>query len=313
MNKKSLAIGIDIGGTKIAAGIVSDSGRILSELKEPVVLDQGPKGLIRQLNSIINGLLPLAKSKLCGIGIGSAGPLHAPSGSLLDPTNFGWKAGKVPIVGPLQKNFRAPISFDNDAAAAALAEQWKGGGGDDFIVLTLGTGLGVGVMVEGKTLRGSRGLHPEAGHLLLRPGDTSAPCGCGNLGCAEGLLAGSHFVRRTSQKVGRTLSAPEIVQAAKEGAPWALESFSEYGELLGEYTYNLCMLFYPKQIILAGSFASASSLFIPGAQRKLRSLLKRQNSTLRIMPKLRPSRLANRSGLLGAARLAFLKETYWLQ
>lgn len=299
-------IGIDLGGTKIAAGLVTKEGKVLRELKVPTHLAGGWPGLRKQLAEVVR---ELSVKKVKAVGIGSAGPLHAPSGMLLDPTNFGWKgAQKVPLTRDLSKALKLPVTLENDAAATVLAERWKGGAGDDCVVLTLGTGLGMGVICDGRLVRGGRGLHPEGGHMLLRAGDESAPCGCGNLGCAEAYLAGKKFDERAEKKLGEKLRGSEWGARALAGDPAAKALFEEYSVLLAEYLQNLVVLYYPKTVIFTGSFAAAHEAFLPRAREELARLLARRLRTLPLLPKLRTSKLGHRSGILGGAYVALQRD-----
>jgi glucokinase len=299
-------IGIDVGGTKVAAGLVSKEGKILRELRMPTRLADGWPGLRAQLVEICR---ELKDKKTKAVGIGSAGPLHAPTGKLLDPTNFGWaekKGGAKPIsmTAELKKILKMPVHLENDAAATALAERWKGGGGDDFVVLTLGTGLGMGVINNGKLVRGGRELHPEGGHVLLRSGDPTAPCGCGLYGCAEAFLAGRNFDDRAEKKLGLKLKGTEWAAKAEAGDEAASALFAEYSELLADYLLNLVVLYYPKTVIFAGSFAAAHPQFLPAAKQRLKLLLERRLKTVPLLPVLRPSKLGARSPILGGAYVA---------
>lgn len=296
-------IGIDLGGTKIAAGLVTKEGKVLQELKVPTHLGEGWPGLRRQLTGIVRELS--ARKKVKAVGIGSAGPLHAPSGRLLDPTNFGWEGAQtISLTRDLAKAVKLPVTLENDAAATVLAERWKGGAGDDCVVLTLGTGLGMGVICDGRLVRGGRGLHPEGGHVLLRAGDPTAPCGCGNLGCAEAFLSGKKFDERAERKLGERLKGTEWAARAQAGDPAAKALFAEYSGLLAEYLQNLVVLYYPKTVIFTGSFAAAHECFLPQARAELESLLSRRLRTLPLLPKMRPSKLGHRSGILGGAYVA---------
>ncbi|MGZ3695040.1 MAG: ROK family protein [Bdellovibrionota bacterium] len=301
-------IGIDLGGTKVAAGVVDSKGKILKELSVPTELGGGWLRLKKQLVEICQELKNSHKS-ISAVGIGSAGPLHAPSGVLLDPTNFGWTSPlKVNIASQLKSALRLPITLENDAAAAVLAEHWLGGATENTVVLTLGTGLGMGVVANGKLVRGGRELHPEGGHLLLRYGDQSAICGCGNAGCAEAYLSGKNFTTRVAKALGNPeLKTLEILEMAKSGNSLVQEFLREYSELLAIYIQNLVVLYYPEKIILTGSFANAHELFLDETERILRGLLLRRLKTLPLQPKLQISRLGNKAGVLGAAYVALHK------
>lgn len=298
-------IGIDLGGTKIAAGLVSKEGKVLRELKVPTDLAAGWPGLRKQLAAVVK---ELAVKKVKAVGIGSAGPLHAPGGKLLDPTNFGWDGAKISLTSELSKTLKLPVHLENDAAATVLAERWKGGAGHDCVVLTLGTGLGMGVICDGRLVRGGRGLHPEGGHILLRAGDPSAPCGCGNFGCAEAYLAGKKFDERAEKKTGTRRKGTEWAALAVSGDPVAREMFEEYSLLLAQYLQNLVVLYYPKTVVFTGSFAGAHEAFLPRARQELEALLKRRLRTIPLLPKLRPSKLGHKSGILGGAYVALHRD-----
>ncbi len=299
-------IGIDLGGTKVAAGLVTTTGKILVEKKLPSHLERGWPGLKQQLLELITELKQ--KTKVKAIGIGSAGPLHAPSGKLLDPTNFGWPAKVIPIAKELQTRLKIPVRLENDAAAAVLAESWKGSAGKNCIAITLGTGLGVGTVIDGKLHRGARGLHAEVGHLLLRPGDPTALCGCGNYGCSEAFLSGTNFAKRVAAQWKKPgLKAEEIVQLAASGHNGALAILEEYSQYMADFLHNLVVLYYPEKVILCGSFAQAHPHFLPQTKARLRVLLERRLKTLKIFPEIRVSRLGSGAGILGAAYVALHK------
>lgn len=296
-------IAIDLGGTKISVAVVTDSGKILKLVKEPTFLKEGWPGLKRQIKHIVRNLLQEYKT-VKKIGVGSAGPLNSIEGTLLDPTNFGWKGiKKIHFKKELEKALGLKIIFDNDAVASVLGEAWKGGGGTDCMAVTLGTGVGVGVLCNGKIQGGRQGLHPELGHLVLRPGEP-AQCECGVSGCAEGFLSGVNFAKRFSRKLGRDVSARDIEDLAREGFQPALESFSEYAILLSQYICSLIVVSYPKQIIFSGSFTEASPFFLESSIESVEKEMQRQQKSLKIIPKIRISKLKNQSGLLGAAYMA---------
>ncbi|MGZ3709324.1 MAG: ROK family protein, partial [Bdellovibrionota bacterium] len=190
----SKVLAYDLGGTKVAVGVVNRRGKVLDEIRVPVIIEEGKAAVLKQLGDL--GLELLKRHReIRRVGVASAGPLDPEKGVLLDPTNFtsskgSW--GKVPLANILSKRLKRPVTMANDAAAAILAEHWIGvaKGYDNAMILTLGTGLGTGMILNGELVRAGRGLHPEAGHLILKDGDETAPCGCGNLGCAEGYLSG---------------------------------------------------------------------------------------------------------------------------
>ncbi len=300
----------DLGGTKVAVGVVNSRGRVLKELREPVVIHEGKAAVIRQLVRMGRTLLesyPLIQR----VGIASAGPLDPKKGVLLDPTNFAGPDGPwgvTPLASLLKKQLALPVVMDNDAAAAMIAEHWVGKAKrvQNAMILTLGTGLGTGILANGELVRAGQHLHPEAGHLILQAHDRTAKCGCGNYGCAEAYLSGRNFGRRVSIQFGRPeMDAKEIADLARNGNKKALRAFDEYAEMLAIALHNYAVIYCPEVIIFAGSFAGASDLFLNKAELRLKELLKRRRKGVDLMPKLVVSSLHNQSGIIGGAWLAF--------
>jgi glucokinase len=303
-HKKVLAY--DLGGTKVHVGVVTREGKVLDELRVPVVTDKGKAAVIRQLADLGNFFLE-KHPDIRIVGMASAGPLDPETGTLLDPTNMGnW--GKVPLAKLLGSKLKRRVILENDAAAAILAENWKGKakGYQNAMILTLGTGLGTGVIANGELVRAGRNQHTEAGHIIIRQGDSSAPCGCGNLGCSEAFLSGRSFTRRNRVRFARPeLTAQDIAEFARKMDPRALAAFEEYAELMAIALHNYCVIYCPEIVVFTGSFAAASDLFIPQARAHLRTLLKRRRKGIDLLPKLAVSSLDNRAGLLGGAYVAF--------
>lgn len=309
----SRVLAFDIGGTKILAAVVSEDGQILDTSRAAVTLDYGPAGLLEQIGRIGDELLAKCPD-VKAVGLASAGPLDPLRGEWTDPTNMktqGRSWGVVPVVAPLEARWKRKVRLDNDAASGALAEQAWGGHGDqaaDFVVVTLGTGLGVGVICNGALVRAGRGLHPEAGHLILNAGDTSAPCGCGNLGCAEAYLSATGFARRANRRalpqVNR--SAKEWSEAVDRGEAAALAAFEDYAQWLSVFVHNLCVVYAPKTVVLTGSFAAAHAHFLDRTKALLMPRLAERRKGHDYLPKFSLSSLGNNACLLGGARLALL-------
>lgn len=312
IGKKLLALAYDLGGTKVAVGVVDDHGKIIDELRCPVDSQNGKDAVIDQLAELGRGFLK-EYPQIKRIGISSAGPLDPSAGILMDPTNMltdgkGW--GQVPIVDLLHSKLKRRIFLENDAAAAVLAENWVGvaKGYKNAIILTLGTGLGVGVICNNELVRSGRCLHPEGGHISLRAGDRSAPCGCGNLGCAEAYLSGRNFaIRNAFRFPGESLSAEDFVRRARSGNAQARAAFAEYAELMAMEIKNLVVLYAPEIVVFTGSFAEASDLFMDSTVEHLQALLTRRREGIDLMPKLKVSSLKNQAGLIGGAFVAFNK------
>ena len=306
---QKIVLGYDLGGTKVAVGVVDGRGKILREVREPVQIEKGKAVVIRQLIDIGKRLIR-EYPKVRAVGIASAGPLDFEKGHLLDPTNFvangkGW--GKVPITRLLRAGLKRPVYLDNDAAAAMLAERWIGvaRGKKNSLILTLGTGVGVGAIANGELVRAGRMLHPEASHLMLRADDPTAPCGCGNFGCMEAFLSGRNFTRRMSALLAiPDLTGEKLVELAREGHPGVLAGFSEYSRLLAISINCFVRMYSPEVVVFTGSFAAAHGYFLPATEAHLETLLARLRVGIDMMPKLKLSKLNNRAGIVGAAYIA---------
>lgn len=305
--KKVLAY--DLGGTKVAVGVVDARGKVLEEIRVPVLIAEGKKALITQLADLGRQLMTNHRG-IRVAGFASAGPLDAESGVLLDPTNFsteGKSWGKFPIAPLLSQKLGIPVKLENDAAAAILAEHWVGAAKrhDNAMILTLGTGLGTGIIVDNRLVRAGQGQHPEAGHLILNYNDQSAPCGCGNLGCAEAYLSGRSFGRRARARFGNAqLGAKDVAELARKRDPRALAAFEEYARVMAVALHNYAVIYAPEIVVFTGSFADAADLFLDATRRHLEHLLARRRIGVDLLPKLALSTLDNRAGLVGGAFVA---------
>lgn len=305
-----LVLAYDLGGTKVSVGVVNLKGEILRYLREPVMLKLGKEATLAQLITLGKRFI----QEFPGIrraGIASAGPLNPITGELLDPTNFKSDEGTwgiVPISEILAKGLGIPVSIENDAAAALLAEKWMGHAKDvdNAMILTLGTGLGTAAIVNGELVRSGNYMHTEAGHIIVRAGDETAPCGCGNLGCAEAYLSGKTFTYRARKILDNSqIDAPQIAARARMGGEEELKLFEEYSEILAVTLHNFANTFGPEVVILTGSFAAAWDLFLEKTRVKLRELLKRRLLSMPfLMPRIEVSTLENQAGLLGGAYVA---------
>ncbi|MEK6580715.1 MAG: ROK family protein [Bdellovibrionota bacterium] len=305
--KKVLAY--DLGGTKVAVGVVSSRGKVFDEIRVPVEIEKGKVAVFNQLADLGRALIK-KHPDVRRVGIASAGPLDPARVMLLDPTNFtsgGKPWGKVAITKELSRRLKKPVYLENDAAAAILAERWVGAAKKykNAMILTLGTRLGTGILIEGELVRAGRHLHPEAGHLILKRGDESAPCGCGNLGCAEAYLSGRNFTRRTRPRFANPeLMAKDIVELARKRDPRALAALEEYAQMMAIAIHNYVVIYAPEIIIFTGSFAEAADLFLDHTRNHLEPLLARRRVGVDLFPKLVVSSLHNQAGLIGGAYIA---------
>ncbi len=307
--RNPIVLAYDLGGTKVHAAVVDSRGKILQETRVPVAIQKGKQAVIRQLCDLGNEFLKRYPS-IKQVGLASAGPLDPTQGVLLDPTNFvspegSW--GRVPLASIMSRKLKRPVHLENDAAAAMLAEAWLGRAKryPNAMILTLGTGLGTGMLVNGELVRAGRNQHPEAGHVILNYADSSAPCGCGNLGCAEAYLSGRNFTRRARARFANAeLHAKDIAELARKRDPRALAAFQEYAEIMAVALHNYVVLYCPQIIVFTGSFANAADLFLKETEARLERLLARRRVGIDLMPRLAVSKLENSAGVLGAAYVA---------
>lgn len=304
--KKVLAI--DLGGTKIAVAVVDVAGHIHASVREPVDFSGEYKSLLAQISRLARPLI--LKYKLKRGGIASAGPLDPVKGVLLNPTNFkgqsdGW--GVLPFIRDLRSKLKIEMRLENDAAAAAYAEAWKGAAREvkNTVVVTLGTGLGVGAIANGKIVRSGRNLHTEAGHIIMNCEDEQWLCGCGNYGCAEAYLSGVNFTKNLGHQWGEPrLTGEELLTRAKGGDVRAVEAFRQYGSRLASFFCSLCVVFSPELIVISGGFSHSYELFLPTAEVKLKELLRTRREGADLLPVVKISQFQDMAGLLGAARVA---------
>ena len=311
MSQKTV-LAYDLGGTKVAVGVVNEKGRILAQTRALVAVQKGQNFVIEQLADLGKDFLRKFRG-IESIGMASAGPLDPYKGVLLDPTNLvtkgkGW--GKVPIASLLEKKLGLRVHLENDAAAAILAEYWVGAARKipNSVILTLGTGLGIGTLCNGFLERSGRKLHPEASHITINAGDREAPCGCGNYGCMEAYLSGWNFERRMQKHWGRpSLTGEQIAAMARKGDRKARAAFNEYAELMAYGLQNLVVLYAPEVIVFTGSFAATTGLFLPKTKKILAGLLKRRRVGVDLMPELALSKLHNNAGIIGGAFVALFR------
>jgi len=290
------AIGaVDIGGTKIAVGVVNELGELLTSQEVPTQAERGPQD---GLNRILNLLLQAAaesRVQLDGIGIGSTGPVDPLTGIVGDLEFLpGWK--DFNLVGQLSKRFSLPVYMENDADAASLGESYWGAGKDAsrFIYVTVSTGIGVGIVIDGQLYRGAAGAHPEIGHHVIDP--AGPQCTCGARGCWESLASGPAMARWLDDP--KFPNAFDVCQAARQGDTSALKAVQRTGYYLGLGLVNLVSYFVPDVIALGGGVMKSRSLFWD-------EMLATVNTACRYVPlddvRILPAALGKQVGLLGAA------------
>lgn len=310
----------DVGGTTIKAGIVDANGRILAQVKEPTLVAGGRETVLRQLVPLSEKLLEksdLSKDRIIGVGVGIPGFVEDRDFIAKAP-NLGWE--NVYIKDDLEELLGLPVFVLNDANAAALGEMWQGAGRDcrNLLCLTLGTGIGAGVIIDGQLHTGLKGLAGEIGHLQVRLSG-GRQCNCGKTGCLETESSGSALVyygeeavlrnRQTELAViqGRKggLSPKDIVEATRKGDPVAGEIIDQAASYLGVVLANIFLVLAPQRIIIGGGVAQAGdTLFKPVIRWFNRFALPGVRGEEVIIP----AKLGNDAGITGLAYLVKQKQ-----
>src|SRR6266852_215141 len=273
-------IGVDVGGTKVAAGLVNSSGEITHRMRVPMVAEEAVAGLAAVISAIDSvsaaaKLEPNIQGSISGIGICAPGPLDPRTGVVINPPNLpGWR--NFPLAAEISKAYRLPVRLDNDGNAAALAEAlWGAGRGyRNVFCTTLGTGIGTGIVFDRRIYHGRTGSAGEGGHMSI---DYRGPrCGCGKLGCIEAHASGPAIARRARAKLenGRGSSLLDLAggkldgvtsemvgEAAAAGDPVASEVLQETVELLSFWFGNIVDLLEPDVMIVGGGVACMLSPF----------------------------------------------------
>ena len=310
----TLACGIDVGGTKIAGGVVDADGRVLAHATV-----QSPAEHVEAIEEAIVGLVNdlRAKHPIEAVGVGAAGYVDASRSTVLFAPNLAWR--NVNLRAELEPRLDLPVVIENDANAAAWGEFTYGAGADvdDLLLVTVGTGVGGGLVLDGELYRGAFGVGGEIGHLrVVRDGQL---CGCGKHGCLEQYASGTALVRNAraaaaggghaaDELVARAggdphaIDGPLITQAAQEGDAFAVEQLANLGRWLGEGIAALATVLDPAAIAVGGGVGDAGDLLL----EPLRVSFARHLSGLPYRPlaEVRPATLGNRAGMMGAADLA---------
>ena len=303
------AIGVDVGGTKIAAGVISVEGEILSEVRYPTTNVREPL-----LSAIAEAIADVkAGYEVGGVCLAVPGFILARENKILSAANLEAIEG-IPLKEELGGRTGLQVTVENDANAAAWGEFRFGAGKDveDLILITLGTGVGGGVISHGVLLRGARGTGGELGHITVHP--AGPRCGCGNRGCLEALASGKAIARRARKvaterpdsALGRLAQerAPlgeDVLELARNGDEAAVKVLREVGSWLGIGLAAFVNIFDPEVIAIGGGASAAGDLVLEPARRELRL---RSHSPSRNLVEIRKATLGAKSGMLGAAALA---------
>ena len=308
-------VGVDLGGTQIRACLADAEGSILRQAKQPTLAKEGLQPVLGRMKATIREVMEGANSgEVKAIGIASPGPLNPRTGVVVAPCNLpGWD--NVPLAEIMRQEFGVPVHVNNDANLAGWAEfcYGAGKGSTDLVYLTISTGIGGGIICDGRLLMGAHGYAGEPGHITVEP--EGPRCNCGNIGCLEAMSAGPAIARRATEwirkgqqsslaetvRCGTELSAEMVGQAALAGDALALRAVERAAYYLGIGVVNLIHIFDPDLVVLGGGVSKLGPLLFDPVRDWVRkyAITPEQRET-----PILPAALGDQVGLLGAVAWA---------
>ncbi|MBI5756661.1 MAG: ROK family protein [Nitrospirae bacterium] len=316
--QEEVVIGIDLGGSAIRLSTVTKRGRIINPRRIGIA---GRRYKDHILTSIIYNVLDIKslentrRNKVVAVGIGSPGIIDFSKGTIISSPNFpDWK--DVPLRSLLERSLDLPVTLENDANAAAFGEKWKGAGRgvNSLICMTMGTGIGGGIILNGNIWHGAHGMGGEVGHMTVNP--EGPLCNCGNNGCLEAYSSATGMVRSAVESINggkRTIliklsggdnnkiTAKMIHEAALQGDSVSINILTEAGKYLGIAIASLMHILNPEMIVLTGAVTGAWDFFMPAAKKEVE---KRAYKAMVEKTKIVPGMLIDSAGIVGAAGLA---------
>lgn len=302
--------GIDVGGTSVKCGLFCEEGSLLEKWEIPTRTEENGKWILPDVSEAILGKWKergLRKEEIIGVGVGVPGPVSR-TGEVPTAVNLHW--GYKDVAGELKQALGLKVKVGNDANVAALGEMWAGGGkgAENLIMVTLGTGVGGGIIVDGKIVTGAHGAGGEIGHAILEPGEAE-PCNCGNHGCLEQMasatgiarLAGRRLVADSAPSVlrGERVTAKAVFDAYKAGDSVAAEIVEQFADYLGRAMAVYACVTDPEVFVIGGGVSKAGKVLIEVVEKYYMKYA---------FPACRAARLVlatlgNEAGIYGAAKL----------
>jgi ROK family protein len=308
---KKYGFGVDIGGTTCKIGLFEMNGTLIEDWEIKTNTENKGASILDDVAAAIEGKMQsagIAKEEVQGIGVGVPGPVTG-DGTVLQCVNLGW--GEFNVAEVLKKRTGFDVKVGNDANVAALGEMWQGGGKGhkDVVMVTLGTGVGGGIIVDGKIVAGANGAGGEIGHIMVNEEETDT-CGCGKKGCLEQYASATGIVRmakkllasddrETTLKNVSELTAKDIFDAAKAGDAVAKELVEKLGKVLGNALANVACVVNPEIIVIGGGVSKAGNVLLDYIQKYFQKYaFKGCRGALFTL-----ATLGNDAGIYGAARL----------
>ncbi len=306
-------IGVDLGGTNLRTALVDHNGEILDKHKEATRAADGWKKIVERLIDNIKRQQGIGMEKgvhVSAVGVGAPGVILVDKGIVVKSPNFpDWN--NLPLKAELEKALNVPVFIENDANAAALGEMWRGAGKDSksMILLTLGTGVGGGIVLGSKIWHGADGMAGEIGHMTLIP--DGRQCTCGNTGCLEMYVSARGIVQSYRDELERQkqpgvsvlkeITSEKVYQDAREGDAVARRVMKEMGRMLGIGIASLINIFNPEMVVIGGGVKDAWPLFIGATHEEV---MKRAFQVPAERTLIVPSSLGDNAGMIGAAAVA---------
>ena len=271
--------GVDLGGTTVKIAYFDETGTLLEKWEIPTVTANGGEQILPDIAASINDFLTsrkISRQNVLGVGIGVPGAVNE-AGVVAGCDNLGW--GIFNVAESLQKLIDLPAKAGNDASVAALGECWKGSGKGfrNMLFVTLGTGVGGGIVVDGKVVLGTHGAGGEIGHMVINKEETEV-CGCGKRGCVEQYCSATGVVRMAKRYLAKNnipsslrnvekLTCKDVFDAAKAQDPAAVEILEQVYDLMGEFIANICNVLNPQAVVIGGGVSKAGQPLIDGMKR----------------------------------------------
>ena len=314
---KPFAVGVDLGGTNIAVGAADRENRLLCKVSRPTLRGRPWEEIAGDIAAAVREALEkanLSPADCAGVGVGIPGTCDN-TGTALYVTNLGWE--KVPLAPFLEKELGLPVRLTNDANCAALAESVAGAGKgfDNLVMITLGTGIGSGFVIDGRLYEGGWGAGAEMGHMVIKSGEGPL-CNCGRQGCWEVFASATALIRQTREAAAshpqsaimtlcggnpEAINGRTVFDAAEQGDETARQVIDQYLWYLGEGLVSVVNIFRPQVILLGGGIAAQGEVLLAPLRRHLAKYSYAGN--LVPLPTLAVATLGNDAGILGAALL----------
>ncbi|TMV50954.1 ROK family glucokinase [Paenibacillus mesophilus] len=316
---EKIYIGVDLGGTSIKVGICDEQGSLLHTYEGPTGTEDGAEAVLDRIAQYVRKIVSDSTyqwEQVAGVGAGIAGFLDLANGTVLLAPNLGWK--DVAVKQELESRLGLPVAIDNDANVAALGEAWSGAGAGlkNIVAFTLGTGVGGGIIVDGRIYQGFRGMAGELGHIKVVPDLEAIQCGCGQLGCVETVASATGIIRMakdavqrgeaTSLSLNETITAKDVFDAAKDGDEVAIRIVKRASYYLGKSMAAVAVVLNPQRFVIGGGVSRAGDILFDEI-RKVYAQNVPEVFTQGV--DIVPAKLGNNAGVVGAAGLNLMQRS----